>query len=203
MSMDQKDSRDTDSKASLSALLDGEISELELHRLLREARDNPQLLESWERYNLARSVLRGEPLRRAGPSLSRRVAEQVENEPSPGRGTAAPARLRGWFAPAGRLAVAASVTLAVFLGMQTLFPGGPDAPGPASGNRQASSDTAVDPEAQQRLNEYIQSVSIPHPDEQGTREDLANINTLLESTRLRPVSDRELLRPEEDPEAAE
>lgn len=51
---------------SLSALVDGEVSELELHRLLRTIGDDKALQLRWHRYNLMRSVLRGEP---ATPSL--------------------------------------------------------------------------------------------------------------------------------------
>lgn len=204
MNMDHKDRQDTDIEASLSALLDGELSELELRRVLREARDNPRLLETWERYNLARAALRGEPVRQADPSLSRRIADQVAAEPSPGQRRRFGGIPRAWLVPAGRLAVAASVTMAVFLGMQSLFQGGSGAPEGQPGMQQASTQQAategsVDPEAQQRLNEYIQSVSIPHPEEAGNQEDLADITTLLESTRLRPVSDRELIRIEEEP----
>lgn len=42
---------------SLSALVDGEASELELHRILKSFSDDEQLQNSWLRYNVIRSVL--------------------------------------------------------------------------------------------------------------------------------------------------
>lgn len=45
---------------SLSALADGEISELELHRLLRAFADDDSLQKSWQNYHAIRSVLAGE-----------------------------------------------------------------------------------------------------------------------------------------------
>ena len=45
---------------SLSALADGEISELELHRLLRAFADDDSLQKSWHNYHAIRSVLAGE-----------------------------------------------------------------------------------------------------------------------------------------------
>ncbi len=206
MSTDNTEHQTSDPRASLSALMDGEVTELELRRLLREARDNPELLDSWERYNLARSALHGEPFQWTGSELSERIAARIAEEPTPG----AAARSAGWLRrsamPLGKLAVAASVAAAVFLGLQTLS--SEHTGMPSSDTRQTvandtdagtDSNNSVDPEAQQRLNEYIQSVSIPYRDDgQGREQDLADINELLESTPLRPVSDRELLPSDEE-----
>lgn len=204
MSTDNTEHQTSDPRTSLSALMDGEVSELELHRLLREARDNPELLDSWQRYHLARSALRGEPFQWGGSELSERIAARIADEPTPGSA----ARSGGWLSrtavPMGKLAVAASVAAAVFLGLQTLSSERTDTP--SSDTWQTASNDAdggtgnssVDPEAQQRLNEYIQSVSIPYrEDGQGDEQELADINELFESTPLRPVSDRELLPSDE------
>jgi hypothetical protein len=94
-----------------------------------------------------------------------------------------------------RFAVAASVTVAVFLGMQALL----QDQGPSSvelaeqrssaGVSASRQQIAIDTDAQQRLNDYIRSVSIPARLEAQS----APFNILLESPQLRPVSDRELI----------
>src|SRR5690606_6009711 len=47
---------------ALSSLMDGELEEFELRRLLARISDRPDLLATWERYNLARAVFQPEPL---------------------------------------------------------------------------------------------------------------------------------------------
>ena len=46
----------TDEQA-LSALMDGELGEFELRRLLARVAVSPELQRTWERYNLARAAL--------------------------------------------------------------------------------------------------------------------------------------------------
>jgi sigma-E factor negative regulatory protein RseA len=47
-------------KESLSAVMDGEADEFEIRRVLNEAAEDAELRGVWERYHLARSVMRGE-----------------------------------------------------------------------------------------------------------------------------------------------
>ncbi len=42
----------------LSALMDGEATELEMHRVLRSAVDDPEVAAKWQRYHLASAILR-------------------------------------------------------------------------------------------------------------------------------------------------
>ena len=98
------------------------------------------------------------------------------------------------------MAVAASVAVAAFVGMQSMLQptdsiSTSGAVPLASEQTESGSNAveirqiAVDAEAQQRLNEYIQSVNIP------ARVDSASapFSILRESPMLRPVSDRELV----------
>lgn len=189
--------RETLRKESLSALLDGELTEFELRSLLQDREADDDLLAVWERYCLANTVLQGEPFQRASPGFSQRVAAALETEQPHAaqvRGKADVARKASfaWWPATAKLAVAASVTLAVFLGMQLSLDQGEnrqlvDVDG--AGNAESVPEPGmVDPDAQQRLNDYIQSVSISP-----RSESLPDYNILRESPLIRPVSDRELI----------
>lgn len=199
MQQDSQTGQNQIDEEALSALLDGELSDFELRRLLARLDENPELLQRWERYNLAGAALQPELIRRPtdSPSFVDRVMLQVaEEQPL----LALPSE-RSWGASVGRVAVAASVALAVFVGMQTVLPGnsepmladntgGQDAQSSeTAGFSMESRQLAVQAEAQQRLNEYIRSVNIP------ARADKAPVpfNVLNESPLLRPVSGRELI----------
>jgi len=200
---------------ALSALMDGELSEFELRRLLARISDEPELLATWERYNLVRAVYQPEPLSlkslsvSGSDSLSDKIMAAIEAEPAlthasvasddaihgKARNIASPM----WTSQIAKLAVAASVALAVFVGMQSIMvtPQAPSlasqSPLDAAAPMQASDSNiqlAVDEDAQRRLNEYIRSVSIPSRTEaSGTP-----FNILLESPMLHPVSDLELIQ---------
>jgi len=184
-------------REALSALLDGELSDFELRRLLQKLPQNEQLSDTWQRYNLARSALQGEPFRRASDDFSARLAAQVALEPPHSRSLRTPATGGVWWGLAGKLTVAASVSAAVFLGMQyTLLQDSPltglaDTQEATSGLPAVQAE--IDAEAQRRLNEYIQSVSIPVRAESTVLDG----SSVLDSPLVRPVSDRELIRIEE------
>lgn len=95
---------------SLSALMDGEVTELELRRLLRESED-PQLRARWQRWQLAREAMHGRPSP-AAVDVSAAVRAAIEQEQQPQ--VAKPVASLGskWT----KWAVAASVTLAVLGG---------------------------------------------------------------------------------------
>lgn len=191
---------------ALSALMDGELSEFEIRRLLTKISDSPELFATWERYNLARAVFEPEPLDlhcfaesiRAGTSnqLLDRIMLAVEQEPLPGQkpndlNTSGKSLIKSWHRDLARLAIAASVALAVFVGMQSLMTSSssPQEIAETSSNIDRQNiQIAVDEEAQQRLNDYIRSVSIP-----SRADSPAPFNILEESAMLRPVSDRELI----------
>ncbi|MBU3054625.1 sigma-E factor negative regulatory protein [Pseudomonas indica] len=94
---------------SLSAVMDNEADELELHRVLAASSD-PELRATWSRYQIARAVMHQEliePRLDIAAAVSAALAD--EKIPAP----MAP-RWRGL----ARVAVAASVTLAVLAGVR-------------------------------------------------------------------------------------
>lgn len=96
---------------SLSALMDGEASELEVRRLLRDSADDGELRERWRHWHVARAAMHDE-LQAPKLDLASRVSSALADEPV--LMAQAP-----WYARvSGRVAVAASVTLAVLAGLQ-------------------------------------------------------------------------------------
>ncbi|PTU76123.1 sigma-E factor negative regulatory protein [Pseudomonas mangrovi] len=94
---------------SLSAVMDNEADELELRRVLAASED-AEMRATWSRYQVARAAMHKELLE---PRLdvAGAVFAALDKEPVPAR------RLGAW--PAlGRVAVAASVTLAVLVGVR-------------------------------------------------------------------------------------
>ena len=165
---------DRDAEA-ISALMDGEANDLDLRRLLNFAAENPETMETWERYHLVQSVMheQGTPVSTAVASgvavaLADEVAYSAESQ-----------RFSAWQQQLTKLAVAAAVAV---LAVLTLQPD-PAVTMPTSelaqeapSNSQAAplavsatlvADTrvvetlsaTVDPEAQQRLRDYIESMS--------------------------------------------
>ncbi|MGH1472310.1 MAG: sigma-E factor negative regulatory protein [Cellvibrionaceae bacterium] len=61
---------------SLSALVDNEASELELHRILSESERDPSVRARWHRYQLARTAMKGE-VAVAGVDISDAVRDAV------------------------------------------------------------------------------------------------------------------------------
>lgn len=177
------------------------------------------LLATWERYHLVRSALRPEPMMASLESsaansadgtsrlsLSDRINVALANEAGqrtdaePAHSSRKAKRLPAWTQGAGRVAIAATVALSVFLGMQSLVQDGSGMSAEDSGLVAERGATlvperqfAVDSDAQQRLNDYIRSVSIPARSE----PQAAPYTNLLDSSPLlRPVADRELVVPE-------
>lgn len=113
---------------SLSAVMDGEASEFELRRTLEQLEQSPELGERWRRFHVARNALRGEPLPGADVDISAGVMSALADEaplqmdqasdPAP---AVAERRLQSSFwKPLTSMAVAASVTAMVILGVQNL-----------------------------------------------------------------------------------
>jgi sigma-E factor negative regulatory protein RseA len=107
-------------KEALSAVIDGEADEFELRRVLDEIVKDSELAQSWERYHLIGSVLRGERLADGSAMRERIWAEFRSSEPAeedpvivaegrPDRAAETGSRRGRW----ASLAVAASVALAV------------------------------------------------------------------------------------------
>ncbi len=109
---------------SLSALMDNEADELELHRVLK-ASDEPEVRAAWTRYQVARTAMHNDAAY-ASIDLSARIMAAIDAEPAltATAVTSAAAveavkphktRSMPWL---GRVAVAASVTLAVLGGVR-------------------------------------------------------------------------------------
>lgn len=99
---------------SVSAVMDGEADELELRRVLAAAGDDPQLRQRWARYQLARDVMHRQTVA-PGLDLAARVSAALEAEAETAAVPAA--QSARWSLQLGRLAVAASVALAVLVGV--------------------------------------------------------------------------------------
>ncbi|MGI0115917.1 sigma-E factor negative regulatory protein [Zooshikella sp. RANM57] len=118
---------------SLSAIMDGEANELELHRVLKHLHDNEETRAKAFRYQLVGEVMRKETHDFSQVDLSAAISTAIDAEPMHehnqsanestaydqvgfgGSVTIAHGWTR-WLRPAGGAAVAATVTLAVLLG---------------------------------------------------------------------------------------
>ena len=160
---------DRDAEA-ISVLMDGEANDLDLRRLLKSAAESPETMEIWERYHLAQSVMheQGTPVSTA---VASGVAAALADEAAY---SAEPQRFSAWQQQLTKLAVAAAVAVLAVLTLQ------PDPAGSmptyelaqeTPSNSQAAPlavpatlvaetlPATVDPEAQQRLRDYIESMS--------------------------------------------
>lgn len=97
---------------SLSAVMDNQADELELRRVLAASED-ADVRATWSRYQLARAVMHKELLE-PRLDIAAAVSAALADEPAPALQQRAPASWR----TLGRLAVAASVTLAVLVGVR-------------------------------------------------------------------------------------
>ena len=96
-------------RQTLSALLDGETSELESRRLLRDLDEDSS--RTWARWQLARDVMHGHQVSRVPEDFASQLCGDLgEQETAPGRSRFALAL--------ARMAVAASVALATVVGWQ-------------------------------------------------------------------------------------
>lgn len=114
-------------KESLSALIDGEASELEVHRLVREFRQDTSLSISWARYQHIRTTIQSTNVDRPGagalrPSdhekLLNRISEAIAEEETHSHSPGVHSRTSTRHVLAGSLALAASLVVAVFIGVQ-------------------------------------------------------------------------------------
>lgn len=145
-------------RESLSALMDNEATELELRRVLRQAKDDPDLLDEWQRYHLVRDVMHqqaaGAP---ASPSLLAGIREAISEEPLVQHETPLVIReggrvLQGFSRALGQGAIAASVALVVLFTAHTLnqSPGQGAAPTALAGGSSSAGD-ATDNEGSAEL----------------------------------------------------
>jgi len=114
---------------SLSTMMDGEASEFELRRNLEQMKQSPEMGERWRRYHVAKSALRGESVASTDIDISAGVMAALEDEPTysmaPEEATTAEPQqerrkeARTLWKPVASMAMAASVTAMVILGVQS------------------------------------------------------------------------------------
>ena len=106
-------------KESLSALIDGEASEIEVHRLVREFRSDDSLTASWSVYQQVRTMVRTEQ-GTFGPDYHRqlfgRISQAIQAEDE--HQGAIDKKAGTGSLVAGSIAVAACLVVAMFLGVQ-------------------------------------------------------------------------------------
>ncbi|MDK1023643.1 MAG: sigma-E factor negative regulatory protein [Gammaproteobacteria bacterium] len=148
-------------RESLSALIDGEASEIELHRLLREIGQdsdlkNSDLKKSWATYQQIGSVMGTHPIYAAQQhlELSRQISAAIEAETDFAVDTSPLVKKNRYIKPLGGLAVAASLTLAAIVGFDQL-------------NTDQISPTGqqlVDQQSVESVKGHIEQVESPKPD---------------------------------------
>lgn len=107
----------------ISALLDGECDSAETGGLLKRLAKDAEARERLGRYSLARDALHGELAVSLSGDFADRVRAAIDKEPTllVPNGVAQAARApapRSWFKPAAGLAIAASVALVSFIGLE-------------------------------------------------------------------------------------
>lgn len=115
---------------SLSALLDGECTELELRRLLKQLDADPALRAQYDSLSRTRAAMNAESAAWASCDISLRVREATEAAPF------SRSLLQRAWQPVASVAIAASVAVAVVMGVAYL-PGSNQGV-PESGNASAS-----------------------------------------------------------------
>lgn len=96
--------------AALSALMDGEAQDLELRRLLNAVESDPELRARWRRQQLVRDLMHERRGARPGLDVSAGVQQGIGSQGRLSRN------------PLWSMAVAASVTMVIVLGGQSLMP---------------------------------------------------------------------------------
>lgn len=118
-------------KESLSALMDGEADELEVRRVLNQLDSDDELRERWKNYHLMGSLMRDESL--DSLDLTQGINRVLDGDITPAgeqdnssshcvEASQPQTVRRAWYKPLTSVAVAASVTLAVLLGVQSIGP---------------------------------------------------------------------------------
>jgi len=97
---------------SLSALMDGELDELNTRRLFNEMDNDPNIKTQWSRYHLARDAIKGDVSAFSNLDISAAVSNAIADEPNAVTAT----QQKPWFKAVTGLSVAASVAFAVVIG---------------------------------------------------------------------------------------
>ncbi|BFM16791.1 anti-sigma factor MucA [Maricurvus nonylphenolicus] len=105
-------------RESLSALVDDQASELEVRRVLRASEDDAEIRDTWTRYQLARSAMRGDLESANYIDLSASIRDAIDEEESYAMPATDAKPKLGWTQRLGRFAIAASVAGVVVLTAQ-------------------------------------------------------------------------------------
>jgi sigma-E factor negative regulatory protein RseA len=115
---------------SLSALMDGQVSELELQRMLKATSEDADLRAKWNRYHVAHAALKKDLTQLAPADFASRISAAIDVEdkldivqsqsPKTKASGSAVLAINNWWANIGRVAIAASVAGAVVLGVQQM-----------------------------------------------------------------------------------
>lgn len=180
-------------KETVSAFIDGEASEIEIHRLLRQMDGDASVKPSWIRYLQVRSVIQGErrvPVDRH-LELHERISLAIRDEDTYALKSGAKAPVLRTFAkPIAGLAVAASLAMVVMVGYYVQSPGTP-------GEMTASAPVGVSPQAisvqpvstasvPQAGSAPMQPMDLRQLDEQQQRELRAYLNMHDQMARMDP-----------------
>lgn len=138
-------------RESLSALVDGEATELEARRVLANIDSDEEVRATWSRYHVASRAMSGEPSAFSGVDLSAKISAALADEPAHSIVEDAPANSNvaskrgsvGFLGQVGKVAIAASVAaVAVFAVNQ--YSAQPDSSAPAAGIAAANPVNSVD-----------------------------------------------------------
>ncbi|MFW5452936.1 sigma-E factor negative regulatory protein [Thioalkalivibrio sulfidiphilus] len=125
----------------LSALVDDEADSFEVRRLVDELGKHPEDLAQWGRYHLIGDAIRGGLNRSAPPDFASRVSALIEQEPAL---TGVPQQVgRGLLKPVAGVAMAASVAVAVLVGVMNVGGTPETLPAPALAERPVSAPLAM------------------------------------------------------------
>lgn len=102
----------SEQKETLSALMDGEVSELELRRMMKSMQQDPQIADQWHRFQIASAVMKQEPV--TSFDISQQVMLALDSSEDEHKTSVNPfsGMLRSFIS----MGVAASVTAVVILG---------------------------------------------------------------------------------------
>ncbi|NIB43315.1 sigma-E factor negative regulatory protein [Pseudomaricurvus alkylphenolicus] len=90
-------------KESLSALMDSQATEMDVHRVLKASETDSEVRSTWSRYHIASAAMRQETPAQPQIDLSMAIRSAIDSEENH-----APAK-PGWMQSAAKMAVAASV----------------------------------------------------------------------------------------------
>ena len=158
---------------TLSALLDNEVEDLELRRLLKAMDESPEIAATWSRYNLVQSVLHDVGTLVNASLIERINAQLLSEAPHSVVSSISESSASAWRQSLSKIAIAASVAAVFVVTFQSNLPS-PAVPElvqqesssleqmaaqPATTLVAETVNFTVDPAAQQRLLEYIESMT--------------------------------------------